>query len=44
MHFDFEWDSDKAKSNRQKHKVSFELAASIFTDPTSLIIYDEERI
>lgn len=43
MQFNFEWDPDKAKSNRQKHKVSFELAATIFSDPTSLSIYDEEH-
>ncbi len=43
MQFNFEWDPDKAKLNRQKHKVSFELAATIFSDPTSLTIYDEEH-
>ncbi len=43
MQYNFEWDPDKAKSYRQKHKVSFELAATIFSDPTSLSIYDEEH-
>ncbi len=29
----FEWDSEKAKSNLDKHKISFELATEIFTGP-----------
>jgi uncharacterized DUF497 family protein len=32
----FEWDSRKAKSNRLKHGVSFEEAATAFLDPTGL--------
>lgn len=28
----FEWDTDKAKSNFRKHKVSFEEAATAFID------------
>jgi hypothetical protein len=33
MDFIFEWDEAKARSNVQKHKVSFEEAVSIFSDP-----------
>ena len=32
----FEWDSRKAKSNRLKHVVSFEEAATAFLDPAGL--------
>jgi uncharacterized DUF497 family protein len=43
MRFDFEWDSRKAKSNINKHKISFERASSIFGDPNILSIPDEEH-
>lgn len=36
----FEWDDDKAKSNRAKHKVSFEEAQTVFQDPFYLIFAD----
>ncbi len=29
----FQWDSDKAQSNRQKHGIAFEEAAEVFFDP-----------
>ena len=29
----FVWDEDKAKRNRQKHRVGFEEAAEVFFDP-----------
>lgn len=32
----FEWDPRKAKSNRLKHGVSFEEAATAFLDPAGL--------
>jgi uncharacterized DUF497 family protein len=35
-----EWDSRKAQTNRSKHGVSFELAASVFRDPHQLTIHD----
>lgn len=38
----FEWDASKAKINLQKHKVSFEEAKTIFTDPF-LLTYPDER-
>jgi len=36
----FEWDPDKAATNKRKHGVSFEEAASVFFDPLSLTIPD----
>jgi uncharacterized DUF497 family protein len=32
----FEWDAKKAASNRNKHHVGFDLAASVFNDPLML--------
>ena len=37
----FEWDSEKAKINKQKHKVSFKLAARVFLDENLLDDFDE---
>lgn len=37
----FEWDSDKALTNGQKHGIDFELAARVFLDPNRLETYDE---
>jgi len=36
----FEWDERKAGSNRRKHGVTFEEAATAFGDPLSLTIPD----
>lgn len=36
----FEWDSVKAKINKEKHKVTFEEAATVFGDENSLTIDD----
>ncbi len=41
MQYHFEWDPDKARSNRQKHSVSFEEAATVFRDPRMLSLYDD---
>jgi uncharacterized DUF497 family protein len=43
MHYDFDWDIRKAKSNVLKHKISFERATTIFRDPNLLSIPDEEH-
>lgn len=40
MDAEFEWDTEKAVSNLQKHDVSFEEAATVFFDPLSLTIPD----
>jgi uncharacterized protein len=41
MSLEFEWDEDKATSNRQKHRVSFAEAATVFADPLAVIFDDE---
>jgi hypothetical protein len=40
---DFEWDADKASSNRRKHQVSFEEAAEAMRDPLSVDFEDLEH-
>ena len=35
-----EWDGEKARQNARKHSVSFEEAATVFSDPLSLTIDD----
>ena len=40
MNLEFEWDADKARQNRKKHRVSFEEASTIFGDPLALTIHD----
>lgn len=40
--FNFEWDFTKAASNRRKHGVSFDLAATVFCDPLMISMPDEE--
>lgn len=39
----FEWDLRKARSNRRKHGVSFEEAASAFYDDEALVVEDPEH-
>ena len=36
MPMEYEWDADKAKSNRQKHGIGFEDAVLVFDDPRHL--------
>lgn len=36
----FEWDEEKNRRNRAKHKVSFETAKTVFDDPHVLSIQD----
>jgi uncharacterized DUF497 family protein len=43
MQYNFEWNPKKAKSNLSKHKVSFERATSVFRDPNTISIPDEEH-
>lgn len=40
---EFEWDSEKAVENEQKHGVSFDEAATAFGDPLSLTISDPDH-
>jgi len=39
----FEWDSEKAKANLDKHGVSFEEAMSVFYDEAAIEFYDDEH-
>jgi uncharacterized DUF497 family protein len=38
-----EWDEDKADRNARKYGVSFEEAATVFSDPLALVIEDEHH-
>ncbi len=39
----FEWDSSKAASNAKKHKVTFEVAATVFYDDFAVQFFDDEH-
>ncbi len=39
----FEWDPAKAASNARKHKVTFEVAKSVFYDDFAVQFFDEEH-
>nr|WP_208492215.1 BrnT family toxin [aff. Roholtiella sp. LEGE 12411] len=39
----FEWDERKAKSNEQKHGVSFNEAETVFYDENARLLYDPEH-
>lgn len=39
----FEWDNQKAKINCKQHKVSFEEACTVFSDPLARIFDDESH-
>ncbi len=39
----FEWDPKKEQTNQQKHRVSFEEATTLWTDPLALIAPDPEH-
>lgn len=39
----FEWNDKKARTNAVKHKVTFEEAATVWTDPFALIAADPEH-
>jgi len=39
----FEWDPVKATANVKKHKISFELAKSVFYDEYAVQFFDEEH-
>ena len=41
--FEFEWHPGKGASNLRKHSVSFELAATVFSDPLAMSMPDEEH-
>ena len=39
----FIWDQNKAESNVKKHKISFEEAQSVFSDPNARMIFDPDH-
>lgn len=39
----FDWDPDKNKTNKQKHKIWFEEAIQVFDDPNALMYFDKEH-
>ena len=39
----FVWDENKAEENLKKHKVSFEEAQTVFSDPNARMIFDPEH-
>jgi uncharacterized DUF497 family protein len=39
----FEWDFSKAASNAKKHKVTFEVAKTVFYDDFAVQFFDEEH-
>jgi uncharacterized DUF497 family protein len=43
VNYNFEWDPNKAKSNRDKHGLSFEETATVFRDPMAFSIFDDEH-
>ena len=39
----FEWDEQKDAKNQKKHKISFDEAKTVFTDPFARIIADPDH-
>ena len=39
--YKFEWDSEKAKINKKKHRVSFETAVRVFLDENFIDAFDD---
>lgn len=40
---EFEWNSEKAAANKQKHDVSFQEAATVFGDPLAVTFADPDH-
>lgn len=40
---EFEWDEGKADFNTTKHGITFEVAATVFSDPNLLTVADVEH-
>ncbi len=39
----FIWDDKKAEENLKKHKISFDEAQTVFSDPNARMIFDPEH-
>lgn len=40
MHYNLEWDPNKAKQNVKKHGIAFDAVAGVFLDPRAITIFD----
>ncbi len=43
MKLGFEWDNEKATANFRKHRVGFDEATTIFSDPLSITIHNPDH-
>ncbi len=43
MKYKFEWDRNKAKGNKRKHKISFQRASTVFRDLNMVSVFDDEH-
>ena len=43
MGLQFEWDDHKAQANIAKHKVSFDEARTVLSDPLEMTMYDPDH-
>ena len=43
MELVFEWDPHKERANREKHRITFTEATSVFGDPLARIFADEDH-
>lgn len=43
MALTFEWDREKARSNFQKHRIPFDEALTVFSDPVARLIVDDKH-
>lgn len=43
MDYNFKWNFIKAKTNKVKHKISFERASTVFKDSNAISVPDEEH-
>ena len=43
MGYTFEWDLEKAESNRRKHRVTFDEASTAFGDPLAILLQDPDH-
>jgi uncharacterized DUF497 family protein len=43
INYNFEWDPRKALHNREKHAVSFDEAATVFSDSKALSLFDPDH-
>jgi len=43
MELTFEWDEEKDRLNQRKHGVSFDEAKTVFNDPRTITIVDEQH-